>query len=80
MSNLPSWDILLQVLSECFVFLPHGLVDGPCGYLCIWVLEEDLVILGLVFRESGCLFGGKALFVTRVSFACVNDQQYLTIL
>ena len=79
-SDLPCWDILLQVLSEGFVFLPGGLVDGPCGYICLWVLDGDLVILGLVFRESGCLFGGKALCVTKVSFALVNNEQYLTIL
>ena len=73
-SNLPCRDILLQVLSEGFIFLPGGLVDGSCGYLCVWVLKGDLVITGLVFRESGCLFSRKALCVTRVSFACVNNQ------
>ena len=80
MSNLPSRNILLQVLSEAFVFLPGGLVDGPRRYLCVWVSEGDLVIPGLVFWESSCLFGGKALCVTSVSFAYVNDQQYLSIL
>ena len=73
MSNLPCWDILLQICSEGFVFLPAGIVDGPCRYACVWVWEGDLVIPGLVFRESGCLLGGKVLYVTRISFACVND-------
>ena len=43
-SNLPLWNILLKVLSEGFVFLRSGLVDGPCGYLCIQASEVDLKI------------------------------------
>ena len=34
-SNLPIWDVLLQVFGEGFVFLLGGLVDVPCKYLCV---------------------------------------------
>ena len=32
---LSSWNVLLQLFSECFVFLLGGLVDSPCRYFCI---------------------------------------------
>ena len=80
MSNLPCRDILLQLLSDGFVVLPSSLVDGLCRYLCVQVSEWDLVMLGLIFRVSGYLFGGKALCITIVSFARGNDQPYLAIL
>ena len=79
MSNLPCCDVILPVFVKGFVFLPGGLADGPCGYLGVWVLEGDLVILGLGFSESGCPFGGEAFCIMSVSFACINKQQYLTV-
>ena len=63
-----------------FVLFPGGLVHGPCRYYCVWVLKADLVVPGVGFRKSGCLFATKVFGIKRVSFACVNDQQYLTIL
>ena len=72
-SNLSCWDILLQVHSKVFVYLLVGLVDSPCWYLCIRVLEGDMMIPGLVFREFSCLLNGKASCLTRVSFTCIND-------
>ena len=49
-----------------------SLVDGPSVYLYVWVLDGDLVIPGLVFKETVYLFCGEYLCVTEILFAGVN--------
>ena len=74
MTDLGGWQVFLEVGSKGFVLSPGGLVDSSRRYLCIRVSERDFVVLGFVFRKSSSLSSGKAWYVTRVSFACVNDQ------
>lgn len=79
-SNLPCWNILLQVFLQAFIFFPGGLQYGPSVYFCNWALERNLILIGFVLRKSVCVLSGKILYVTRVSFACIHDQQYFAIL
>ena len=57
-----------------------SLVDGRNRYLCVWVLKGDLVISELLFKKSSCLLRRKALYVTHILFASVNNLQSLAIL
>ena len=67
-------EVFFEMDTNSFIFFPSGFVDGSRGYLHVWFLEGDLMIPRLVFRESSCLLYRKALCITRVSFACINNS------
>ena len=57
--NLLCWDVFLQLYSEAFLFSQSGLVDGPCRYFYVEVLEGDPMRLRLMFRKSDYLLSNK---------------------